>query len=96
MPTITRDAVLTALGPVQDPEIQRSIVELDMVRDITIDGGAVTVGVALTVAGCPLRAEITNRVTAAVSAMPGVSEVSVDLTVQLEHLAFLMQLGGTE
>ncbi|GAC1530597.1 MAG: P-loop NTPase [Acidimicrobiales bacterium] len=82
--TITRETVLTALGPVQDPEIQRSIVELDMVRDITIDGSHVTVGVALTIAGCPLRTEITNRVTAAVAPLPGVSRVDVDLSVMTD------------
>jgi len=82
--TLTNDDVLAALGPVQDPEIQRSIVELDMVRAITIDGGHVRVGVALTVAGCPLRAEITNRVTAAVAPLPGVQRVDVDLTVMTD------------
>jgi len=83
--TLTTDAVLEALRPVQDPEIQRSIVELDMVRGIAVDGGTVRVGVALTVAGCPLRGEITNRVTAAVTALPGVTNVDVDLTVMTDE-----------
>jgi len=83
--TLTRDDILTALEPVQDPEIQRSIVELDMVRGITIDGSHVRVGVALTIAGCPLRAEITSRVTAAVAPLPGVEHVDVDLTVMTDE-----------
>ena len=83
--TLTRDDILTALEPVQDPEIQRSIVELDMVRGITIDGSHVRVGVALTIAGCPLRAEITSRVTAAVAPLPGVERVDVDLTVMTDE-----------
>ena len=83
--TLTRDDILTALEPVQDPEIQRSIVELDMVRGITIDGSNVRVGVALTIAGCPLRAEITSRVTAAVAPLPGVERVDVDLTVMTDE-----------
>ena len=83
--TLTTDAVLEALRPVQDPEIQRSIVELDMVRGIAVDGGTVRVGVALTVAGCPLRGEITNRVTAAVAPLPGVTDVQVDLTVMTDE-----------
>ena len=45
--------VLEALRPVEDPEIHRSIVDLDMVRGIAIDGDRVRVTVALTVAGCP-------------------------------------------
>src|SRR5579864_3661817 len=82
---LTPDAVLDALRPVQDPEIQRSIVELDMVRGIAIDDGVVRVGVAMTVAGCPLRTEITNRVTAAVAALAGVTAVDVDLTVMTDE-----------
>ncbi len=94
--TLTPDAVLDALRPVQDPEIQRSIVELDMVRGIAVEGATVRVGVALTVAGCPLRAEITNRVTAAVAALPGVATVDVDLTVMTddERAALKAKLQG--
>ena len=56
----TEAEVLDALRPVEDPEIHRSIVDLDMVRGIAIEGDRVGVTVALTVAGCPLRAEITQ------------------------------------
>jgi len=83
-PAPTRDAVLAALQPVQDPELQRSIVELDMVRAISVDGDVVEVEVALTVAGCPLRAEITDRVTRAVSALGGVGRVAVSLSVMTD------------
>ena len=95
--TLTRDDVLTALGPVQDPEIQRSIVELDMVKEISIDGSHVRVVVALTIAGCPLRAEITKRVTAAVAPLPGVGYVDVDLTVMTddERAALKTKLQGS-
>jgi len=81
----TREEVLEVLRPVQDPELHRSIVELDMVRDIRFaPDGRVGVTVALTVAGCPLRAEITDRVTKAVGALAGVSGVEVDLTVMTD------------
>ena len=77
--------VLEALRPVQDPELQRSIVDLDMVRGIRVEGGRVGVTVALTVAGCPLRAEITDRVTRAVAPLDGVEGVDVDLTVMTDE-----------
>ena len=64
---VTEPQVIDALRPVQDPELHRSIVDLDMVGGVAIDGGAVAVNVTLTVAGCPLRAELTDRVTSAVS-----------------------------
>src|SRR4029077_7718548 len=63
----TEAEVLDALRPVEDPEINQSIVDLDMVRTIAVDGDRVGVTVALTVAGCPLRGEITKRVTDAVT-----------------------------
>jgi ATP-binding protein involved in chromosome partitioning len=81
----TRDEIIDVLRPVEDPELRRSIVDLGMVRDIHIDGGVIGVQVALTVAGCPLRAEITNRVTNAVTALNGVSSVSIDFTVMTDQ-----------
>jgi ATP-binding protein involved in chromosome partitioning len=77
----TEAAVLEALRPVEDPEIHQSIVDLDMVKEVAIDGGRVAVTVALTVAGCPLKPEITRRVTEAVQPLDGVESVDVDLTV---------------
>jgi len=96
MPSVTEADVIAALRPVQDPELQRSIVDLDMVRGVAVDGGHVRVGVALTVAGCPLRAEITKRVTDAVAPLPGVSAVDVDLTVMTddERAALKTKLTG--
>ncbi|MDQ1437219.1 MAG: ATP-binding protein involved in chromosome partitioning [Acidimicrobiaceae bacterium] len=81
---VTEAEVLEALRPVQDPELHRSIVELDMVKSVDVAGGQVRVVVALTVAGCPLRAEITSRVTAAVGGLAGVDAVDVDLTVMTD------------
>jgi ATP-binding protein involved in chromosome partitioning len=81
----TETQVLEALRPVQDPELGRSIVDLDMVRGIRVDDGRVAVTVALTVAGCPLRAEITDRVTRAVQPLEGVHDVDVELTVMTDE-----------
>jgi ATP-binding protein involved in chromosome partitioning len=81
---VSEAAVLEALQPVEDPELHRSIVDLGMVQSVGITGGAVQVTVALTVAGCPLRAEITERVTNAVAPLEGVEKVDVELTVMTE------------
>ena len=64
---VTVDDVIAALRPVEDPELHRSIVDLDMVRDVRVDGDAVGLEVTLTVAGCPLRNEIQSRVTGALT-----------------------------
>ena len=81
----TEAQIIEALRPVEDPEIHRSIVELNMVRGVVLDGGTVEVTVALTVAGCPLRAEITRRVTEAVAELDGVDAVNVELTVMTDE-----------
>jgi ATP-binding protein involved in chromosome partitioning len=92
----TEAQVLEALRPVEDPEIHRSIVELNMVRGIQIDAGNVKVTVALTVAGCPMRAEIIRLVTDAVAPLAGVAHVEVDLGVMTdeERGALSQQLQG--
>ena len=50
---VTVDDVIAALRPVEDPELHRSIVDLDMVRDVRVDGDTVALEVTLTVAGLP-------------------------------------------
>src|SRR5690242_8540124 len=82
----SQDAVQAALATVTDPEINRPITEIGMVKSVEIAGnGEVSVGVYLTTAACPLRGEITGRVTKAVSAVPGVTGVSVALDVMSDE-----------
>jgi ATP-binding protein involved in chromosome partitioning len=78
----TQDQVREALARVDDPEIRKPITELGMIRDVVIgDDGAVTVGILLTVAGCPMKETITREVTREVGALDGVGAVVVDLDV---------------
>ncbi|MGZ4522638.1 MAG: Mrp/NBP35 family ATP-binding protein [Mycobacteriaceae bacterium] len=80
--TPTEDAIRTALSRVNDPEIHKPITELGMVKGVEIStDGSVDIGIYLTVAGCPMRNEITDRVTKAVSDVPGVGAVRVALDV---------------
>jgi ATP-binding protein involved in chromosome partitioning len=81
---LSEDQVLEALRPVMDPELHMSIVDLDMVKDISVRGTRVAITVALTVAGCPMQTEIRERVTAALAPVPEVEDVTVDLTVMTE------------
>jgi ATP-binding protein involved in chromosome partitioning len=85
-PLPTSEQIHAALATVKDPEIRRPITDLEMVKSVEIgDGGAVRVAVFLTVAGCPLRDTIIRDVTAAVSAVPGVTDVFVDLDVMSQE-----------
>jgi ATP-binding protein involved in chromosome partitioning len=73
----TSDQVMQALATVNDPEIGRPITELNMVADLRIDAGVVTVHILLTVPGCPLKDRINRDITAAVQAVDGVEAVEV-------------------
>ena len=67
----TRDDVLEALRAVIDPELHRSVVELDMVREVEIEGSRATVTLALTIAGCPLRSSFEEQVERALEPLDG-------------------------
>ncbi|WP_345381021.1 Mrp/NBP35 family ATP-binding protein [Pseudonocardia yuanmonensis] len=90
-------AIRAALSKVEDPEIRKPITEIGMVKGVTVSpDGVAQVGVYLTVAGCPMRETIDRRVTEAVSAVPGVSEVRVELDVMSDEqrTALRRQLRG--
>ena len=79
-------AIMTALATVDDPEIRKPITELGMVRSVAVDAaGVADIGILLTVAGCPLRDKLTTDVTAAVSAVAGISAVRVDFGVMSQE-----------
>ena len=83
---ITTETVTEALRPVEDPELHRSIVDLGMLRNVDIGSdGRVGVLIALTVAGCPLRAEIQNRVVSALEPLPDVAGVDLEFTVMTDE-----------
>ncbi len=83
---VARDAVMAALATVDDPEIRRPITDIGMVKSVDIaPDGSVAVGIWLTVAGCPMRTEITNRVRTAVGGVAGVGEVRVELDVMSDE-----------
>jgi ATP-binding protein involved in chromosome partitioning len=93
---MNRDEVLKALEVVIDPELRRSIVELEMVRQVEIsDNGVVDVTVSLTTAGCPIRGHFQTSVAQAVSALEGVVHVNVyfDVLSDSEKASLQQKLG---
>jgi ATP-binding protein involved in chromosome partitioning len=92
----SREDILKALEQVIDPELKRNVVELDMVRDVRIEGGEVTVGIALTVAGCPLRSSFEQQVGEALAPL-GVERVSLEFDVMTpeERAALTARLRGS-
>ncbi len=86
MSTELEKSVRAALAKVIDPELRRPITELNMVKSIDVGpNGDIHVGVYLTISACPKKAEITERITAAVTDVPGTGSVTVELDVMSDE-----------
>lgn len=79
---LTVESVLAVLRPVEDPELRRSLVELNMIRDIAIEDGTVRFTLVLTTPACPLREFIVEDCKKAVFTLPGVMDVQVAVTAE--------------
>jgi Mrp family chromosome partitioning ATPase len=77
---ITQEQVRKALEGVMDPELHKSLIELGMVREVSIQASQVDITLALTTMGCPLKDQIVGDVEKAVGALEGVGVVNVSLT----------------
>jgi ATP-binding protein involved in chromosome partitioning len=87
MKELTVEMVLDALKSVDDPELNRSLVELGMIRDIRVDGGRVSFEVELTTPACPLKSQIQADCEAAVKKLAGVESVDVRFGAQVRAAA---------
>jgi ATP-binding protein involved in chromosome partitioning len=85
MSTATVEQVIEALRPVHDPELHRSIVDLDMVRDIAISSQGISLTITLTIAGCPMRNEIQGLVTNALAPLTNGTPVSLNFGVMTDE-----------
>src|SRR5918998_1119284 len=92
----SRDEIQAALGRVIDPELRRPVTELDMVRSVDVVDGHVSVRIALTVAGCPLRSSFHDQVQREIGALAGVEHVALEFDVMTpeERQALTAKLRG--
>ena len=81
-PTVTEDQVKLALRRVKDPELNLNILDLGLVYDIAVEGSTVKVDMSLTSPGCPSGPEIMTGAKEQLRALPGVSDVVVNLVWQ--------------
>lgn len=92
--TTTSD-VMNTLKKVMDPELHRNVVDLNMVRDLSVQDGRVSFTLALTIPECPLRDQLFKDAQVAVQALPGVQEVHITLGAMTEDERRAV-LGGAE
>jgi ATP-binding protein involved in chromosome partitioning len=85
MAGITKDQVMAALRTVQDPELHKDLVTLNMVKQVDVSDGRVRIGVELTTPACPLKDQIRGDVERAVKAAGDVDAVEIDFTAQVRE-----------
>src|SRR5678816_1410102 len=88
MASVDRDAVLNALRVVVDPDIRKDIVSLGFVKDLTIADGRASFTIELTTPACPVKDQMRDQAVAAVRAVPGISDVKVQLTAKVRSATF--------
>ncbi|MFA1738318.1 Mrp/NBP35 family ATP-binding protein [Lysinibacillus fusiformis] len=81
---LTKEIILNTLKQVEDPELHQSIIDLNMVRNIQINGTEVSLDIILTISGCPLKAKIQQDVEEALKAI-GVSPVIISFGAMTEQ-----------
>src|SRR5512143_2645792 len=76
---VNRDAILAALSTVQEPELHKDLVTLNMIQGLAIESGKVSFTIVLTTPACPLRGKIESEAKKAVLAIPGVEAVAIKM-----------------
>jgi ATP-binding protein involved in chromosome partitioning len=76
---VSEESVLAALSKVQEPELHRDLVSLNMIHDLKIESGRVSFTIMLTTPACPLKTQIEREAKQAVGSLPGVAAVEVKL-----------------
>lgn len=80
---IDSQSILEVLKPVQDPELQKSLVELNMIRNVAVKGSKVSFTLVLTTPACPLREFIVEDCQKAVKQLEGIEEVEIEVTAEI-------------
>jgi ATP-binding protein involved in chromosome partitioning len=80
---VTQSEVMSALSKVQEPELHRDLVSLNMIRDLKIDGDKVAFTIMLTTPACPLRSQIEAEARKAVLSLPGVNSVDLKMNANV-------------
>src|SRR3954466_7589049 len=77
--------VLEALKVVRDPDLNQDIVSLGFIKDLAVDGGRVAFTIELTTPACPVKDQMRDQAHAAVSRLPGVTTVDVQMSARVRE-----------
>src|SRR5205085_6047590 len=84
---VTEAAVLDALKIVKDPDLHQDIVTLGFIKNLKIEGDRVSFAIELTTPACPVKEQMRDQAHAAVTALPGVEAVDVEMTASVRSVS---------
>jgi len=90
---VEKASVLAALKVVRDPDLQRDIVSLGFIKDLSIDDGRVAFTIELTTPACPVKDQLRDQARAAVMQVAGVSSVDVRMSARVREAVNALQAG---
>ena len=93
---LTREQVIAALTPITDPDLGRSIVDLGFVQKVRVCGGNVAFDIELTTPACPVKDQMKAAAHEAVSALPGVERVAINMTARTRQVTPAAMLPGVK
>src|SRR5689334_1063397 len=82
---VEQQTVLHALTVVRDPDLNRDIVSLGFIKNLTVDGGRVSFTIELTTPACPVKDQMRDQARAAVLKVPGVTSVDVNMSAMVRE-----------
>ena len=80
---LNKESVIEKLRTVIDPELNRDLVSLNMIKDVIVENGNVSLSVVLTTPACPLKTHIKNDVRSAIAQLDGVNEININMTANV-------------
>src|SRR5438477_8579052 len=81
---VQKDDILKALSQVQEPELHKDLVTLNMVRDLAVEKGEVRFTLMLTTPACPLKDKMKQEAEDAVRTVPGVESVQIQFSAEVK------------
>ncbi|MBN8546809.1 MAG: Mrp/NBP35 family ATP-binding protein [Ignavibacteria bacterium] len=92
---VNKEQILKALGTVNDPDLKKDLVTLNMIEKLTVEGNNVSFDVVLTTPACPLKEKIKNDCVSAIkSSVPDVGELNINMTSNVTSFAFKKNATG--
>ena len=80
---LNKESVIEKLRTVIDPELNRDLVSLNMIKDVIVEDGNVSLSVVLTTPACPLKNHIQNDVRSAIGQLEGVNDIKINMTANV-------------